>query len=25
MLRAADRLVDETDGIRILDTVTEYR
>jgi uncharacterized protein YlxP (DUF503 family) len=25
ILRAADRLVDETDGIRILDTVTEYR
>jgi uncharacterized protein YlxP (DUF503 family) len=25
ILRAADRLVDETDGIRIMDTVTEYR
>jgi uncharacterized protein YlxP (DUF503 family) len=25
ILRAADRLVDETDGLRILDTVTEYR
>jgi uncharacterized protein YlxP (DUF503 family) len=25
ILRAADRLIDETDGIRILDTVTEYR
>jgi uncharacterized protein YlxP (DUF503 family) len=24
-LRAADRLVEETDGIRIMDTVTEYR
>jgi uncharacterized protein YlxP (DUF503 family) len=24
-LRAADRLVEETDGIRIVDTVTEYR
>lgn len=24
-LRAADRLVEETDGIRIMDIVTEYR
>ena len=24
-LRAADRLVEETDGVRIVDTVTEYR
>ena len=25
MLRAADRLVEEADGVRIVDTVTEYR
>ena len=25
MLRAADRLVEETDGIRIMDTVTVFR
>ncbi len=25
ILRAADRLVEETDGVRIVDTVTEYR
>jgi uncharacterized protein YlxP (DUF503 family) len=24
-LRAADRLVEETDGVRIVDSVTEYR
>jgi uncharacterized protein len=25
VLRAADRTVEETDGVRIVDTVTEYR
>lgn len=25
MLRAADRIVEEADGVRILDTVTEFR
>ena len=25
VLRAADRVVDETDGVRIVDTATEYR
>ena len=25
MLRAADRLVEESDGVRILDTATEFR
>lgn len=25
MLRAADRMVERADGVRILDTVTEYR